>query len=136
MPAADSLNLFSLAFDDFSLNDDEMLMAAVSMFLELGLVKTFNIEKEVSAPPRPTGLLPRYTRPNKSTRSTKLFSHGPRKTLKKKKKTRLVLQKKKKRNLGGDDSRHGVATPTFSFAFFFLFRFFVFKRSRLLAVDF
>lgn len=49
VPAADSLNLFSLAFDDFSLNDDEMLMAAVSMFLELGLVKTFNIEKEVSA---------------------------------------------------------------------------------------
>lgn len=49
VPAADSLNLYSLAFDDFSLNDDEMLMAAVSMFLELGLVKTFNIEKEVSA---------------------------------------------------------------------------------------
>lgn len=48
VPAADSLNLFSLTFDDFSLNDDEMLMAAVSMFLELGLVKTFNIEKEVS----------------------------------------------------------------------------------------
>lgn len=48
VPAADSLNLFSLAFDDFSLNDDEMLMAAVSMFLELGLVKAFNIEKEVS----------------------------------------------------------------------------------------
>jgi len=48
VPAADSLNLYSLAFDDFSLNDDEMLMAAVSMFLELGLVKTFNIEKEVS----------------------------------------------------------------------------------------
>lgn len=48
VPAVDSLNLFSLAFDDFSLNDDEMLMAAVSMFLELGLVKTFNIEKEVS----------------------------------------------------------------------------------------
>ncbi|XP_015367889.1 PREDICTED: dual 3',5'-cyclic-AMP and -GMP phosphodiesterase 11A-like [Diuraphis noxia] len=46
VPAADSLNLYSLAFDDFSLNDDEMLMAAVSMFLELGLVKTFNIEKE------------------------------------------------------------------------------------------
>lgn len=49
VPAADSLNLYSLTFDDFSLNDDEMLMAAVSMFLELGLVKTFNIEKEVSA---------------------------------------------------------------------------------------
>lgn len=48
VPASDSLNLFSLTFDDFSLNDDEMLLAAVSMFLELGLVKTFNIEKEVS----------------------------------------------------------------------------------------
>ncbi|XP_050525696.1 dual 3',5'-cyclic-AMP and -GMP phosphodiesterase 11A-like [Daktulosphaira vitifoliae] len=46
VPAADSMNLYSLAFDDFSLNDDEMLMAAVSMFLELGLVKAFNIEKE------------------------------------------------------------------------------------------
>lgn len=47
VPGADELNLYSLAFDDFSLNENEMLLAAVSMFLELGLVKRFNIEKEV-----------------------------------------------------------------------------------------
>jgi hypothetical protein len=43
------LNLYSLTFDDFSLESDEMLLAAVSMFLDLGLVKKFNIEKEVSS---------------------------------------------------------------------------------------
>lgn len=48
MPAADEWNLYSLAFDDFSLNSDEMILASVSMFLELGLVKKFNIEREVT----------------------------------------------------------------------------------------
>lgn len=72
VPAADSLNLFSLAFDDFSLNDDEMLMAAVSMFLELGLVKTFNIEKEVSAPRDPRAYDARG--PIRATCSTELIS--------------------------------------------------------------
>ncbi|KAJ9586234.1 hypothetical protein L9F63_020143, partial [Diploptera punctata] len=46
VPCADQLNLYSLAFDDFSLDNDEMLLAAVSMFLDLGLVKRFNIERE------------------------------------------------------------------------------------------
>ncbi|XP_075221410.1 dual 3',5'-cyclic-AMP and -GMP phosphodiesterase 11A-like [Lycorma delicatula] len=46
VPGADELNLYSLSFDDFSLSQDEMLLAAVSMFLELGLVKKFNIERE------------------------------------------------------------------------------------------
>ncbi|KAG8249664.1 hypothetical protein J6590_015161 [Homalodisca vitripennis] len=46
VPAADELNLYSLSFDDFSLNEEEMLLAAVSMFLELGLVKRFSIDKE------------------------------------------------------------------------------------------
>jgi hypothetical protein len=49
VPCADELNLYSLTFDDFSLESDEMLLAAVSMFLDLGLVKKFNIEKEVSS---------------------------------------------------------------------------------------
>ena len=48
MPAADELNLYSLTFDDFSLSEDEMILASVSMFLELGLVKKFNIDREVS----------------------------------------------------------------------------------------
>lgn len=47
MPAADELNLYSLSFDDFSLTDEEMILASVSMFIELGLVKKFNIELEV-----------------------------------------------------------------------------------------
>jgi hypothetical protein len=47
VPCADELNLYSLSFDDFSLDNDEMLLAAVSMFLDLGLVKRFSIEKEV-----------------------------------------------------------------------------------------
>jgi dual 3',5'-cyclic-AMP and -GMP phosphodiesterase 11 len=49
VPCADERNLYSLTFDDFSLDSDEMLLAAVSMFLDLGLVKKFNIEKEVSS---------------------------------------------------------------------------------------
>jgi dual 3',5'-cyclic-AMP and -GMP phosphodiesterase 11 len=44
------LNLYSLTFDDFSLESDEMLLGAVSMFLDLGLVKKFSIEKEVRVP--------------------------------------------------------------------------------------
>ncbi|KAK6635447.1 hypothetical protein RUM44_000698 [Polyplax serrata] len=42
---ADDLNLYSLNFDDFSLEPDEMVLGAVSMFLQLGLVKRFVIEK-------------------------------------------------------------------------------------------
>nr|XP_018899769.1 PREDICTED: dual 3',5'-cyclic-AMP and -GMP phosphodiesterase 11A-like [Bemisia tabaci] len=46
VPAADELNLYSLSFDDFALNERQMLLGAVSMFLELGLVKRFAIDKE------------------------------------------------------------------------------------------
>mgnify|MGYP002715710600 CR=1 FL=1 len=45
MACADELNLYSLNFDDFSLDDDEMVLGAASMFLQLGLVKRFIIEK-------------------------------------------------------------------------------------------
>lgn len=46
MVCADELNLYSLTFDDFSLEPDEMVRGAVAMFLQLGLVKRFVIEKE------------------------------------------------------------------------------------------
>ncbi|XP_068086058.1 dual 3',5'-cyclic-AMP and -GMP phosphodiesterase 11A [Anabrus simplex] len=46
VPCADELNLYSLSFDDFSLGDDDMVLAAVAMFIDLGLVKRFGIEKE------------------------------------------------------------------------------------------
>lgn len=47
VPCADELNLYSLSFDDFSLNEDEMLLASVTMFIELGLVSKFNIDRKV-----------------------------------------------------------------------------------------
>ncbi len=47
MPNADEWNLYSLSFDDFSLDENEMLLAAVTMFTELGLVSKFNIDKKV-----------------------------------------------------------------------------------------
>lgn len=43
---ADELNLYSLAFDDFCLGPTEMVKGAVAMFLQLGLVRRFSIEKE------------------------------------------------------------------------------------------
>ncbi|XP_063227530.1 dual 3',5'-cyclic-AMP and -GMP phosphodiesterase 11A-like [Bacillus rossius redtenbacheri] len=46
VPSADEANLYSLSFDDFSLADDDMVLAAVSMFLELGLVQRFAVDKE------------------------------------------------------------------------------------------
>ncbi|XP_066902713.1 dual 3',5'-cyclic-AMP and -GMP phosphodiesterase 11A [Halyomorpha halys] len=46
VPACDEWNLYSLSFEDFALNEDQMILASVSMFLELGLVKKFNIELE------------------------------------------------------------------------------------------
>lgn len=52
VPCSDELNLYSLTFDDFSLTTDTMMLAAVSMFLDLGLVKRFNIEKEVNGTTR------------------------------------------------------------------------------------
>lgn len=47
MPAPDELNLYSLAFDDFSLQEEEMVLASISMLVEMGLVKKFMIEKDV-----------------------------------------------------------------------------------------
>ncbi|XKL59330.1 hypothetical protein PGB90_000346 [Kerria lacca] len=46
IPCADELNLYSLSFDDFCLNEDKMLLASVTMFMELGLVSKFNIDKQ------------------------------------------------------------------------------------------
>ncbi|KAF6200256.1 hypothetical protein GE061_006559 [Apolygus lucorum] len=46
VPLPDELNLYSLSFDDFSLQEDEMILASVSMFVELGLVKKFMIERD------------------------------------------------------------------------------------------
>jgi len=46
VPCADALNLYSLSFDDFCMEPGEMVKGAVAMFLQLGLVKKFNIEKE------------------------------------------------------------------------------------------
>ena len=40
-------NLSSYVFDDFSLNNDEMILASFEMFKESGLLKTFQIEKQV-----------------------------------------------------------------------------------------
>jgi len=41
----ESLN--SYIFDDFSLNNDEMILASYEMFKESGLLKTFQIDKQV-----------------------------------------------------------------------------------------
>ncbi|BES99049.1 GAF domain [Nesidiocoris tenuis] len=46
VPAPDELNLYSLAFDDFSLQEEEMVLASISMLVEMGLVKKFMIEKD------------------------------------------------------------------------------------------
>lgn len=48
LPRVDELNLYSLTFDDFSLNEDEMLLATITMFTELGLINKFGIDKVVS----------------------------------------------------------------------------------------
>ncbi len=44
MPSVDEWQLCSLSFDDFSLDRDEMVMAALRMFLDLGLVSRFKID--------------------------------------------------------------------------------------------
>ena len=40
--------LSSFVFDDFSLNNDEMVMASYEMFVHSGLLNTFQIDKKVS----------------------------------------------------------------------------------------
>ncbi|CAG7819891.1 unnamed protein product [Allacma fusca] len=44
VPSADDWNLCSLTFDDFSLETNEMVVAAVRMFLDLGLVARFKMD--------------------------------------------------------------------------------------------
>lgn len=45
--AADELNLYSPSFGDFYLSEDQLVLATVGMFLELGLVKIFNVKNGV-----------------------------------------------------------------------------------------
>lgn len=47
IPTLSSINLGSMKFDDFSLNADQMLTAAVRMFLDFGLIDEFNIDYQV-----------------------------------------------------------------------------------------
>ncbi|GIY65477.1 dual 3',5'-cyclic-AMP and -GMP phosphodiesterase 11 [Caerostris darwini] len=48
IPSADTYKLHDLKFDDFSLNDKEMLKACLRMFIDLGFVQRFRIEYDVS----------------------------------------------------------------------------------------
>ena len=38
------------AFNDYSLDSDQMLIAALRIFIDTGLLKTFEIEYDVSSP--------------------------------------------------------------------------------------
>ncbi|XP_008483572.1 cGMP-specific 3',5'-cyclic phosphodiesterase-like [Diaphorina citri] len=49
VPEAEHLNLYSLEFNDFSLQPDETILAAVRMFEELQLTSEFNIRRLSSA---------------------------------------------------------------------------------------
>uniref|UniRef100_T1JG26 Phosphodiesterase n=1 Tax=Strigamia maritima TaxID=126957 RepID=T1JG26_STRMM len=46
IPDADEWGLHDLSFDDFCLSQEEMILAAVAMFKDLGLINRFNIQKE------------------------------------------------------------------------------------------
>lgn len=48
VPSARKLNLCSFRFDDFSLESDHMLKAAIRMFIDCGFMEAFNIEYEVT----------------------------------------------------------------------------------------
>ncbi|XP_047500995.1 dual 3',5'-cyclic-AMP and -GMP phosphodiesterase 11A-like [Penaeus chinensis] len=48
VPEASTWSLGSLTFDDFSLTQDQMLLAAMRMFMDLRLVHRFKIESKVS----------------------------------------------------------------------------------------
>lgn len=48
IPEASKWNLGSLTFDDFSLSQDQMVLAAVRMFSDLRLTSRFKIEYKVS----------------------------------------------------------------------------------------
>ena len=47
MPSAGELRLCRLDFDDFSLESDDMLMAAIRIFHDTGLINAFNIDYDV-----------------------------------------------------------------------------------------
>ncbi|BFZ22439.1 hypothetical protein BsWGS_25478 [Bradybaena similaris] len=46
VPEAKELDLQDLRFNDFSLDNDEMMMATIRIFADLGLIKKFRIENE------------------------------------------------------------------------------------------
>ncbi|XP_067131816.1 dual 3',5'-cyclic-AMP and -GMP phosphodiesterase 11A-like [Centruroides vittatus] len=46
IPEMEELNLNSLKFDDFSLNSEQMILASIRIFSELGLISRFNIDYE------------------------------------------------------------------------------------------
>lgn len=50
IPLVCELGIDLLSFDDFSLDVDAMITAALRMFIELGMVQKFKIDYEVGAP--------------------------------------------------------------------------------------
>lgn len=48
IPLVCELGIDKLSFDDFSLDVDAMITAALRMFMELGMVQKFKIDYEVS----------------------------------------------------------------------------------------
>lgn len=50
IPLVCELGIDKLSFDDFSLDVDAMITAALRMFMELGMVQKFKIDYEVSPP--------------------------------------------------------------------------------------
>lgn len=50
IPLVCELGIDKLSFDDFSLDVDAMITAALRMFIELGMVQKFKIDYEVSSP--------------------------------------------------------------------------------------
>lgn len=49
IPLVCELGIDKLSFDDFSLDVDAMITAALRMFMELGMVQKFKIDYEVRA---------------------------------------------------------------------------------------
>nr|XP_046916300.1 dual 3',5'-cyclic-AMP and -GMP phosphodiesterase 11-like [Dermatophagoides farinae] len=47
IPSTSSLSLSSLRFDDFSLNEDQMIKACIRMFIDLDLIERFHIDYKV-----------------------------------------------------------------------------------------
>ena len=47
MPEASQWGVDALSFNDFRLKADEMVLAAIRMFMDTGLIQTFKIDYEV-----------------------------------------------------------------------------------------